>query len=374
MHTTPLELIYAKKFRLPHRSANIIQGINMVAAFARHAPHVHAALFFSDSIPDRNRYLRECYGVGLDALGDSFCASTRLRGIRYGYWLLKCMHAARNPVVYTRENTELERALLVRRLFRKKIRVVHELHKLGREGGGREDDAFMSLLSRADGLVFIDEGLREDVCARPGCRVPSLVAPSGVNLDAFYSRTIVIPGPTICVGYFGTVTPEKGVFLLAEAFSLLPGTYRLKFVGPVSDDVRAGIVHRAGEAGGRIEFAGYVQPADLPAALADVHISAVPSVSPDKFLSPLKLAESLALGLPMVCTPLEHLKRLVADGEHCVFARDLSPRAFAEALIALGSCPDLMNAMARSNRSHATSFSWDERARRILAFIEGIAD
>lgn len=46
MHTTPLELIYAKKFRLPHRSANIIQGINMVAAFARHAPHVHAALFF----------------------------------------------------------------------------------------------------------------------------------------------------------------------------------------------------------------------------------------------------------------------------------------------------------------------------------------
>ena len=40
-----MNLIYAKKFRFPDNSANMIQGVNMVAAFSHHNINTNAFFF-----------------------------------------------------------------------------------------------------------------------------------------------------------------------------------------------------------------------------------------------------------------------------------------------------------------------------------------
>jgi glycosyltransferase involved in cell wall biosynthesis len=294
-------------------------------------------------------------------------------------WLIHCIFGqSPTPVVFTRENTEFNKALLLRFISRKPIQIIHEVHKIpsfdpSHKGINRkEKNNIFKKLSQANGLIFIDEDLRARVLAKLNLETPSLVAPSGVNIAAFSSRNLNLPSSEIVLGYFGNITEEKGVFLLADALRYLPKKYRLKCVGRVTSETRSEMLRRIDNDTQRINFTGYLNPAELPNAMSDVHISVIPSISHNKFLSPLKLAESLALGLPIVCTPVEHLKKLVQKEKHAIFANSFHPRDLANAISKLGNATDKLLQMSIENRAHAQLFSWDARARNIIKFIESL--
>ena len=130
----------------------------------------------------------------------------------------------------------------------------------------------------------------------------------------------------------------------------------------------------AGEAASRIEFRGNVPQTALPRALEGVHISVIPLIHEGLFFSPLKLAESLAMGLPLVCTPIQHLKHRLQDGNHAIFAEAVSPQALARAICTLGESPDLMLRMQRENRAYAQQFSWEKRAQGIVEFMREVME
>jgi glycosyltransferase involved in cell wall biosynthesis len=374
-----MNIVYAKKFRLPDQAANMIQGLNMVASFVKTGALVNSLISFADEISDRNFYLQKTYGLSENSLGNSTFISKRARGIRYSMWLIRSIFGQfPTPVVFTRENTELNKALLLRSISRRPIQIIHEVHKItsfepsDKGNNHRKKNDIFKKLSQANGLIFIDENLRDRVLAELNLETPSLVAPSGVNIAAFSSRYTNLPSPEIVLGYFGNITEEKGVFLLADALRHLPKKYRLKCVGRVTPETRSEMLRRIDNDTQRINFTGYLNPADLPNAMSDVHISVIPSISHNKFLSPLKLAESLALGLPIVCTPVEHLKRLVQNNRHAIFADSFHPHDLAKAISKLGNAPDTLSRMSIENRAHAQLFSWDARARHIIEFIKSL--
>ena len=374
-----MNIVYAKKFRLPDRAANMIQGLNMVAAFVKNGVLVDSLISFADEISDRSFYLQKTYGLSENSLGNSTFISKRARGLRYSIWLTRCIFGqSPAPVVFTRENTELRKALLLRSISRRPIQIIHEVHKItssdpSQKGNNhREKNSVFKKLSQANGLIFIDEDLRARVLAKLNLETPSLVAPSGVNIAAFSSRNQNIPSSEIVLGYFGNITEDKGIFLLADALRYLPKKYRLKCVGRVTPETRSEIFRRIENDTQRITFTGYLNPADLPSAMSDVHISIIPSISHDKFLSPLKLAESLALALPIVCTPVDHLKRLVQNEKHAIFADSFHPQDLANAILKLGNAPDVMSQMSIDNRAHAQLFSWEARAKHIIEFIKSL--
>ena len=372
-----MNIVYAKKFRVPDRAANMIQGLNMVASFVKNGALVNSLISFADEISDRSLYLQKTYGLSGNALGNSTFISKRARGLRYSMWLIRSIFGqSPTPVVFTRENTELKKALLLRFISRRPIQIIHEVHKIPSFGPSdkgnnhRNTNDIFKKLSQANGLIFIDEDLRDRVLAKLNFETPSIVAPSGVNIAAFSSRYTNLPSPEVVLGYFGNISEEKGVFLLADALRYLPKKYRLKCVGRVTPETRSEMLRRIDNDTQRINFTGYLNPADLPNAMSDVHISVIPSISHTKFLSPLKLAESLALGLPIVCTPVEHLKRLVQNKKHAIFANSFHPQDLANAILKLGNSPDTLSQMSIENRAHAQLFSWDARARHIIEFIK----
>lgn len=374
-----MNIVYAKKFRLPDQAANMVQGLNMVSSFASNGALVSSLVSFGDEISDRCYYLQKTYGLSDNLIGNMTFISKRARGLRYSLWLIRCiLHQSPTPVIFTRENTEFTRALRLRFISRVPLRIVHEVHKtpsfdpIDKANAQKDNLNYFKKLSQASGLIFIDENLRNRVLPELNLEVPSLIAPSGVNVSAFSSRNMNLPSSEIVLGYFGNITEEKGVLLLAEALRYLPNNYRLKCIGRVTSEMRSVMLSRIGNDTQRINFTGYLNPADIPSAMSDVHISIIPSISHDKFLSPLKLAESLALGLPIVCTPVEHLKRLVQNEKHALFAKSFQPKDLANAILKLGNAPETLSQMSMNNRAHALLFSWDARAKHIIDFIKSL--
>ncbi|HBW15999.1 MAG TPA: hypothetical protein DEF41_07655 [Desulfovibrio sp.] len=370
-----MDIIYAKKFRIPDNSANMIQGVNMVAAFNTCGVRTHAHFSVRPGT-DPVQYIRLHYGVESEDAGNAVFAPASMRGLRYLKWLCSCIIRHDDAIIYTREGVEAQRAVWLRNLHRPRLKVIHEIHKFDIDirqdtpEAARERSRLRKLLSNVSGAVFIDDILRQVACDILRLEIPTHVAPSGFNPSCIRPCRPPVSQSPIMLGYFGKVVASKGLDLLVAAFRLLPGMYRLRLVGDATDEIRKMLKGLAGEASERLEFTGRVEHAHLAAALDETHLSIIPAVSQTLYLSPLKLYESLAMGLPLVCTPMPHLKKVLTENEHAVFASSMTPETLAAAIRRLGEDAEMMRRMRDANTAHSAHFSWNKRAEGIISFIQ----
>lgn len=376
-----MQIIYAKKFRFPNKSANVLQAMNMLAAFSACGHQVHSFFSFNNNLNDREAFLQNSYGQALSKLGLSTSVSQTARGLRYSLWLARRIMAARGEaVIFAREGAEVRRATFFRHLHLPKLPLFYEAHKLDFDEQlpaaliEQRREELSALLARMSGIIFVDRAIQEQAMEQFGLRVPSYVAPAGVDIATFGLRQDAAPSSEVVIAYFGKVAEDKGVMLLAETLRLLPERYRVRFVGEAGEEIKSRLLSVAGESASRIEFRGNVPQTALPQALEGAHISVIPLIHEGLFFSPLKLAESLAMGLPLVCTPIQHLKHRLQDGRHAIFAENVSPQALAVAIRALGESPDLMLRMQRENRAYAQQFSWEKRAQGIVEFMREVME
>ena len=371
-----MNILYAKKFRFPDDSANMIQGLHMVEAFEHRGIPTAAFLSFDRNVSDPILFLKDKYGINPSYFKSKTFTSQKMRGAHYLFWLLRNILTLDKAIIYTREGTEARRLALLRHFHFPALPIFHEVHKYDIDFTSNSPEektkitSLSKMFSQVNGLIFIDDALHFQAQQYLRLNVPSCVAPSGVNISCFESRPIAPLSHDIVIGYFGKIIAQKGVNLLLESFRLLPASYHLRLIGKVEKEERNLLLALAGEAASRVQFIGHVDHAHLADAMKGVHISVIPSISKTQFLSPLKLAESLAMGLPIVCTPLPHIERLLEEGKHAVFAPDISPQSLAAAIIKLGSSPEKLTQMSQENRSYAHAFSWEARARRIIRFME----
>lgn len=376
-----MQIIYAKKFRFPTKSANAIQAVNMLAAFSACGLRVCSFFSFNESIADQEKFLLGAYGLNPDKLGTYISASQAMRGARYSLWLARSvLSAERESAIYAREGAEARRALYFRHLHRPKLPLFYEAHKFAFDERAapamliQKQNEIRKFLAQLNGIVFIDQTLQEQAIEQFGLQVPSYVAPAGVDTDMFGQRRDAAPSSEVLIGYFGKMVEEKGVLLLAEALRFLPERYRIRFVGDISEKNKNLLLCAAGIASTRIELRGRVPQTELADAMDGVHISVIPSIHEGLFFSPLKLAESLAMGLPLVCTPIPHLRHSLQEETHAIFAENMTSEALAKAIQTVGDSPELMERMQRENRAYAQQFSWEKRAQGIVDFMREVME
>lgn len=376
-----MNIIYAKKFRLPDGAANIIQGLNMIAAFSACSAQVHSFFSFDTQFENIETFFSAIHGWRAGELGEYTIAPQSGRGLRYSWWLARrILTSEKGSLIYTRENWAARQALRFRFLHLPPLPVFHEVHKFNFNmesttvSALRRRNKMCNLLARVDGVVFIDEGLQALAREHLGLRIPSHVAPSGVDLSIFGQQPGALPSSEVLLGYFGKISEDKGVMLLAGALRFLPEQYRLRLVGDIVEKDKSLLLGAAGAAANRIEFRDRVAPIHLAEAMQGVHISVIPFILENQFLSPLKLAESLAMGLPLVCTPISHLERSLEHGKHALFAENMTPEALGKAIRTLGDSPELMERMQRENRAYAQQFSWEKRAQGIIDFMRDVTE
>jgi glycosyltransferase involved in cell wall biosynthesis len=182
---------------------------------------------------------------------------------------------------------------------------------------------------------------------------PVMVIPNGVDLDRFAPSPLP-PEPVVAIVANLIAYKRHGLFL--QAFELVARSVpesRAVLLGEGPE--RSRLEKLAAELGiaERVEFRGGV--ADVRPHLADARVVVLTSEHEG---TPNALLEAMAMGRPVVATPVGGVPDLVQDGVAGRLAAP-SPAALSEAISALLTDDDLAGVMATRARERAEEFDWE---------------
>jgi glycosyltransferase involved in cell wall biosynthesis len=118
-------------------------------------------------------------------------------------------------------------------------------------------------------------------------------------------------------------------------------------------------------------FTGTVSHLELPELVAAMDVGLLLARADEAFhYSPLKLAEYLASGVPVVAPRVPQLAERLCDGVDVVFVDAGDADALVDAIARLRADDTRRAAIgAAARRTAETSWSWDEQVRRVLATL-----
>jgi glycosyltransferase involved in cell wall biosynthesis len=243
-------------------------------------------------------------------------------------------------------------------------------------GGFVERYGEQPALRRADLIAAGSELVAEEVARSGIAEHRIVVTPSGVDLDSF---VVHVDPATIreqlgltdryVIGWVGSFRRFHSLEQLIEAAQKIDGA-SLLLVGDGPERPR--VEELAKERGVHAIFTGTVRHKYVASYLAamDVGVLLAPSESAFHY-SPLKLAEYVAAGLPVVAPRVAQVADRLTDGADAMLVEPSDPMALADSLIELREDPELRHRL--SSAAHAvasTNWSWDNEVCRILAALD----
>lgn len=174
-------------------------------------------------------------------------------------------------------------------------------HAQGLPSGQRAADHHQKLLAEANIITTSSEVLYQRICEQ---RPDALLVPNGVDV-AHFTPMPTPPNAAPVIGFHGAIAAWLDLDLLAEVARLRP-EYQFRLIGPAS--VSLGALPRL-EALPNLTHRGPIPYEKIPAQIArfDVGILPFKLSALTHAVRPLKALEYLAMGLPVVATPLEEL-------------------------------------------------------------------
>jgi glycosyltransferase involved in cell wall biosynthesis len=287
--------------------------------------------------------------------------------------------------VYSRD----PQVLLLLTLIRRRAQVVYEAHNINQTRAGLWLQR--RVLRRSGYTVAITPPLADALDAMQQAsptRSALLVAHDGIRAARFASLperdaardSLGWPRDAFIVGYLGrlqTYGMEKGVGALVDAGARLTGEalVTLALVGG-PDDIAAGYRDRwraLGLPDARLLLQGHVNAADVPRYLAACDVCAMPFPFRPHFAyftSPMKLFEYMASGRAIIASDLPSYADVIRDGIDALLIPPDDVDALAAAISRLQADPALRTRLGDAARARVyAGYTWDARARRILAFI-----
>ena len=235
-----------------------------------------------------------------------------------------------------------------------------------------------NVVSRADAVVTICDGLRQDLIARGYDASRISIMPNGVDLALFGTPTAREPalaaelglgtGPVI--GFIGSFYDYEGIDDLIAAMPALVDRLpdaRLLLVGGGPREEALKAQAEASPAIGAIRFVGRVPHDQVERyyALADVMAYPRKKSRLTDLVTPLKPLEAMAQGKLVAASDVGGHRELVTDGETGVLFAPDDPTACADALVRLLGAPERWDAFREAGRAHVqTRHDWQSNAER----------
>jgi len=274
---------------------------------------------------------------------------------------------------------ELARALRVPSVLFVTAPQIWEAERWGvrRPGWGRwlEQHGERPALAGADLVACGSDAVAEQVARLGVAETRLLVTPTGVDLDVFMPRDVQDSvraelGLTdrFVVGWVGSFRRFHALEQAVEAVARLPGaTLLLVGDGPERPRVERLAAERAVTA----IFTGTVDHSQLPRHLAAMDAAVVVASADASFhYSPLKVAEYLAAGVPVVAPAVGQLRARLTDGSDALLVPPGDVTALVDALTRLRNDAGLRARLARAGRVAAeASWSWDTQVERVVAAL-----
>ena len=222
-------------------------------------------------------------------------------------------------------------------------------------------------IASADGVITLTDAVRERLLAVH--RFPpqrAWTAPLGVFLDTPVGKSRQLPvGRPIRLLFFGRVLPYKGLDMMLEAMpfvrAALPDA-ELEIWG--SGDLAPYRDALASTNGVRLHH-GWLDEDAIPGIFARTDLCVLPYREASQSAV---VATALASGMPIVTTPIAGLVEQIEGGRAGRIASDLSPQAFASAVVALARDPAAYARMSgEAIAISSSSLSWGSIGDRVEA-------
>ena len=198
---------------------------------------------------------------------------------------------------------------------------------------------------------------------------------NGVDLNAFQaSREEVevlqtelfsdIPNAAVLVGVVTRITPEKGIHVLVNAMQKLKGKTDVKLLivgGPYFEkdiDYMDALKQEVADLGieDSVIFTGFLSDTRIVTSLLDIVL--VPSIIPEA--CPRTIIEAMAVGKPVIATPLGGSKELVTP-ETGILVPPEDASAVADAIATLAADRERLAAMGNAARNRAVQLFSSEK-------------
>jgi glycosyltransferase involved in cell wall biosynthesis len=222
--------------------------------------------------------------------------------------------------------------------------------------------------------VVVEQVLRAGVLERQ-----VLVTPTGVDLAAFAQppdatplrRRLGLEG-RFAIGWVGSFRPFHALEQVVEATSTVSGA-TLMVVGDGPERGRIQRLARALDV--PATFTGTVPHHQLPAYLAAMDAAVLLAPRGKSFhYSPLKLAEYLAAGLPVVAPAIGQLARRLTDGVDAILVPPHDVAALSAALRRLRDDPEERTRLGKAARAAAEAeWSWEHQVRRVVEAVTEVS-
>ena len=233
------------------------------------------------------------------------------------------------------------------------------------------------LLDKADGVVFVSEGIRRSLEGL-FLTCPQAVIDNAVDPDRFSPEVsgekvrdeLGIGADDVTVGMVGSLSELKSQHLLIEAASRIARqvpSVRFVFVGNGREQYLNRLRETASLAGvdRRIVFAGLRE--DIPQVLAAIDVYAMLSAHEGQ---PLALLEAMANGKAIAYLPVPGVDEVV-NAEVALPIAERSPSAVADAVGGLCVDPGMRERLGIRARKRAEErYSLGRRVKRLEAFYE----
>ncbi|WP_196221730.1 glycosyltransferase family 4 protein [Sphingobium sp. CAP-1] len=253
------------------------------------------------------------------------------------------------------------------------IYTVHDIIPLDRQdlspvNGARLERLLARIMERADRLVTVSEAVRQDVIDRWGCPADFVTAcHQAIDLDSVPGS--VDPAMKEHFLYYGAIEPRKNLVRLARAYRASGSRRPLLIVG--QDGWRAQEMREAIGEGGNVHFRPLQTRATLTMLIRTARAVLFPSLA-EGFGLPV--AESMALGTPVMASAIPALREVAGDG--ALFVNPLDEAEMSRAITALdgddGLCARLVTLGATQAVAYQSS-AYYERLLGIYADVGGDA-
>jgi glycosyltransferase involved in cell wall biosynthesis len=177
---------------------------------------------------------------------------------------------------------------------------------------------------------------------------------------------------SIC-GYFGHLYPGRGVEVIEEMAKARPHVLFLIFGGN-EDDV---LIKKESNRLTNLIYIGHVPHQVAQQAMRSVDVLLMPyqeNVSigvaghdTARWMSPMKMFEYMASGVPIISSDLPVLREILTDGVNALLVPPSNPTAWNKALDRLLTDKDFANSLSASaHHDYSSQHTWTHRARRLL--------
>jgi len=182
----------------------------------------------------------------------------------------------------------------------------------------------------------------------------------------------------IVIGRIGTVQPQVGIEETIEAFKhvLHHQGLRLLFVGRLSESMKTRFESLIDSIRDRVRIVEDVPYFEVPRYYEKMDISMVlyPSKGIAPYISPVKLFESMAMGVPVVACDVGEIREVVESSKCGFVVKQEDVSSIARSLSKLFFSASLRQEMGRNGLMAArTKYNWERERNKLIHVYESVS-